>query len=101
MFGERLSKIDSTLFKLLKQALYIRDFHGSQDQATLAGGRLCEEGLMHETDVQANGVTRYRTVKGRQTVEEVDGKTQLLLEEAGTSLDFPYKQDWDGALQER
>jgi len=101
VFGESLSKIDSALFKLLKQTLYIRDFHGSQDQATLAGGRLCEEGLMHETDVQANGITRYRTIKWRQAVEEVDCKTQLLLEETGTSFDIPYKQDRGSALQER
>ena len=101
VLGKGLSKIDTALFKLLKQTLHIRDFHGSQDQATLAGGRLCEKGLMHMADVQANTVTRYRAVKWRQTMEEVDCKTQLLLEEAGTSLDIAYKEDRDGALQDR
>jgi hypothetical protein len=101
MLGERLRKVDTSLFKLLKQTLHIRDFHGSQDQAPLAGSRLCEKGLMHVADVQANTVTRYRAVKWRQPVEEVDCKTQLLLEEAGTSLDIADKEDRDGALQDR
>src|SRR5271155_3354269 len=49
--------------------------------------------MLHVADVQANAVSRYRAVKRRKTMEEVDLEAQLLLEEGGARRNIPHQQD--------
>src|SRR5215471_5311465 len=98
LFPKPLSELDAAL-EFFKKTLDIGDFDGSHDQGFLLRCGLCKEGVMHEADVQANGVTCYRPIKWRRTVKEVSFEGQLLSEEGGARSDITHEQDRDDVLQ--
>ena len=93
VFGEGLDELNAACPELFEQSVDVRHFDGSADQRGFFRSSLCETRVSHITQIQSDTISRYRAVKRRKAVKEVDLETEFLFEEGGACRNITHEQN--------